>query len=68
MTPALVEVSDAPMGLTEIKVKDSRGKRICFLQVAADDLDDELIADLYAFQGRHAHRVLELMRASASSA
>ena len=70
MTPTLVEVSDAPEGLTEIKVKDSRGHRIGFFQVSAGDMDDELMDALVDWQSRHTHEggSLSIMPASSSPA
>jgi len=51
----VVECLDAPDGLTELKVRDSKGNRIGFFQVSARDLDNELCDDLMAWQARHAH-------------
>lgn len=51
----IVEVADAPSGLTELKVRDSKGTRIGFFQVSARDLDDELMEALHDWQARHAH-------------
>ena len=51
----IVEVSDAPFGLLELKVRDSAGDRIGFLQISAENFDDELKEDLLAWQSRHAH-------------
>lgn len=53
----LVEVADAPSGLLEIKVRDSRGNRIGFFQVSDTDLDTEVVDALKAWQSRHAHDV-----------
>jgi hypothetical protein len=53
--PPLVEVSDAPPGLIEIKIRDSKGARIGFFQATAADLDTEMVDALKAWQGRHAH-------------
>ena len=55
MAPPLVEVSDAPPGLIEIKVRDHWGARIGFHQINADDLDVELVDALKAWQARHSH-------------
>lgn len=51
----VVKVADAPAGQTELKIRDSRGHRIAFLQVDTNCLDDELMEDLHDFQARHAH-------------
>jgi hypothetical protein len=51
----IVEVSDAPRGWTEIKIRDSRGNRIGFFQASAADMDDELADAFRAWQARHAH-------------
>lgn len=64
----VVKVIDAPEGLVEFKIKDSRGARIMFLQATAVDLDDELMEALHDWQERHAHEGLHLMPASASVA
>ena len=61
MTPPLVEVSDAPPGLIEIKIRDSKGARIGFFQASATDLDTEVVDALKAWQGRHPHRSLALV-------
>lgn len=66
MAPILVEVSDSPEGLVELKVRDSNGVRIGFFQVSEDDLDDELVADIKAWQIRHAHRALFIVSPSGS--
>lgn len=63
----VVEVADAPHGLVELKVRDSHGVRIGFCQVAADDLDDELVDALTAWQHRHTHGLLTLMPPSVSA-
>lgn len=55
--PPLVEVTDAPAGLVELKIRDCRGTRIGFCQVAASDVDDELIDGLVAWAQRHSHRI-----------
>lgn len=55
MVPPLVEVADSPEGLIEIKVRDAWGARIGLLQASADDLDEELVTALKAWQGRHSH-------------
>ena len=68
MTPPLVEVSDAPPGLIEIKIRDSKGARIGFFQVSAFDVDTEVVEALKAWQGRHSHRSLTLLPPSVSSA
>lgn len=52
---SVVEISDAPRGLTEIKIKDSNGHRIGFFQVSTGDLDDELTEALISWQTRHTH-------------
>lgn len=67
MAPPVVEVTDAPRGLVELKIRDSRGTRIGFFQVASSDLDEELVSDLHAWQARHAHRQLSVIRGSSSS-
>lgn len=51
--PGVVEVADAPRGLTEIKVKNSNGVRIGFCQFDSSCMDDELKADLKRWQTRH---------------
>ena len=66
LTPPLVQVSDAPVGLIEIKIRDSNGARILFLQASASDLDAELVDALKAWQGRHSHRSLTLVPPSVS--
>jgi hypothetical protein len=53
--PPLVEVSDAPEGLIEIKVRDHWGARIGFFQATVPDLDTEVVDALKAWQARHAH-------------
>ena len=68
MIPPLVEVSDAPPGLIEIKVRDAGGARIGFFQASAPDLDTEMVDALKAWQGRHSHRGLTLVPPSAASA
>ena len=68
MSEPLVEVSDAPPGLIEIKIRDSKGARIGFLQASAGDLDTEVIEALKAWQGRHSHRGLTLVPPSVSEA
>ena len=68
MMPPLVEVSDAPPGLIEIKIRDSKGARIGFFQVSASDVDTDVIEALKAWQGRHSHRSLTLLPPSASEA
>lgn len=55
MTPPIVEVADSPAGLIEIKVRDAWGVRIGFLQAAANDLDDDLLTALKAWQARRSH-------------
>lgn len=65
MAPPIVEVADAPQGLTEIKVRDSKGVRIGLFQVSAKDMDDALAEAIVAWQARHAHRGITLMLASA---
>lgn len=67
MTPPLVEVSDAPAGLIEIKIRDSGGVRIGFFQASAPDLDTEMVDALKAWQARHSHRRLTLAPSSVSS-
>lgn len=67
MISAIVEAADAPSGLTEIKIRDSRGVRIGFFQASASDMDDELADALEAWQERHAHRTLVLIDPSASA-
>ena len=51
----VVQVTDAPSGLVEFKIRDSRGARIALIQVSAADLDDELMEALHDWQERHAH-------------
>jgi hypothetical protein len=53
----LVEVADAPSGLLEIKVRDSRGNRIGFFQASDTDLDTEVVDALKAWQSRHTHEL-----------
>ena len=53
--PPIVEVADSPDGLMELKIRDSRGNRIGFFQMAADCLDDELEEALRDWQARHAN-------------
>lgn len=67
--PTVFEVSDPPQGLTEIKVKDSRGTRIGFFQIAASEVDAELVAALTDWQQRHCREggSLSIMRPSASA-
>lgn len=67
--PSVIEAVDPPEGLVEIKVKDARGKRIGFLQVSADDLDDELVEALVDWQARHSHEggSLSIIRGGVSS-
>jgi len=68
VTYSLVEVSDAPLGLVELKVRDSRGVRIGFMQVSQADLDDELVDALIDWQARHSHGGrLSIIPASVSS-
>jgi hypothetical protein len=66
----VVQVTDAPLGLVEFKIRDSRGKRLALLQVSAADLDDELMEALHDWQARHAHERpdLHVMPASPSLA
>lgn len=66
----VVEVADAARGLIELKVKDSRGARIGFFQIASSDMDDELLDALKDWQARHSHEggSLSLMPVSSSSA
>lgn len=69
LIPPVVEVSDAPRGLTEIKVKDSNGARIGFCQIDSSCMDDELKADLKRWQARHpGNPPLTLILASGASA
>lgn len=68
MVSPLVEVSDAPPGLIEIKIRDSKGARIGFFQASATDLDTEVVDALKAWQGRHSHRSLTLLPPSVSGA
>lgn len=65
MNSPIVEVADAPQGLTEIKVRDSKGHRIGLFQVSSKHMDDEFAAAIVAWQARHDHRGLVLMHASA---
>jgi hypothetical protein len=53
----LVEVANPPEGLTEIKIRDARGTRIGFFQLATADLDREVVNALKAWQARHAHEL-----------
>ena len=53
----LVEVSDAPYGLTEIKIRDAEGLRIGFFQASISDLDTEVVDALKAWQSRHTHEL-----------
>lgn len=64
--PPVVEVADAARGLIELKVKDSRGTRIGFFQIATSDMDDELMEALMDWQTRHCHEggSLSITRAS----
>lgn len=64
MVAFIVEASDPASGLTEIKIRDSKGIRIGFFQAAAADMDDQLADDLRAWQARHAHRGLTLISSS----
>lgn len=66
----VVRVIDAPEGLAEFKIRDSRGARIMLLQVSTADLDDGLMEALHDWQARHAHEqaALHLMPPSASAA
>lgn len=68
MVAPLVEVSDAPPGLIEIKIRDSKGVRLGFFQVSATDLDTEVIDALKAWQVRHSHRRLTLLPSASSEA
>ena len=61
MVPPLVEVSDAPAGLIEIKIRDANGARLGFFQASASDLDAEMVDALKAWQSRHSHRSLTLV-------
>lgn len=69
LIPPVVEIADAARGLIELKVKDSRGARIGFFQIAASDMDDELMEDLQDWQQRHCHEggSLSIIRASSSA-
>lgn len=69
LIPPVVEIADAARGLIELKVKDSRGARIGFFQIARSDLDDELMDALTSWQERHCHEggSLSIMRVSSSS-
>ena len=68
-SPPIVAVPDAPEGLTELKIRDSSGHRIGFFQAAAEDMDDEIVADLVRWQARHTHEDanLTLMPSAASA-
>lgn len=67
--PGVVEVPDAPHGLTEIKVKDSNGVRIGFFQFDSSCMDEELKADLKRWRERHPGKpLLTLIPASGVSA
>ena len=70
MIPPVVEVADAPEGLKEFKVRDSRGVRIGFFQIESGCLDDELMEDIHDWQARHARERpdLHVMPASPSRA
>lgn len=57
----VVQVSDAPSGLLEIKVRDSQGNRMGFFQIAAAEVDDQLLEDLHDWQARHSHDRPELV-------
>lgn len=51
----IVETRDPASGLLELKARDAEGIRIGFFQFRAEDVDDELIRDLKAWQARHSH-------------
>lgn len=65
---SIVEVADAPRGLTEIKIRDAKGIRIGLFQISSADMDDELADALRAWQSRHAHHGITLMLSSALAA
>lgn len=67
MAPPIVEAADAPQGLTEIKVRDSKGHRIGLFQVSSKDMDDELAEAITEWQERHAHHGIFILPASASA-
>lgn len=69
IVPPIVEVTDAPHGLVELKVRDCRGARIGFFQASDSDLDDELTDALLAWAQRHSHQGagLSIVRSSASA-
>lgn len=64
----VVRITDAPKGLIEFRIRDSKGARIALLQLSADDMDDELMEALHDWQERHAHEGLRLMPPSSSAA
>lgn len=64
----VVKVTDTPPGLTEFRIRDSRGVRLGYFQLATTALDDELIEALHDWQERHAHGDLHLMPSSSSIA
>lgn len=65
----VVKVTDTPPGLTEFRIRDSRGVRLGYFQLVTTALDDELMDDLHDWAVRHARDLpdLHIMPASVSS-
>lgn len=63
----LVEIADAHDGIIEMKARNALGTRIGFFQVAAADMDAQLVDDLLAWQARHSKQgaSLSIVRPSA---